>query len=308
MELITTKPKTQIDTNNDTNKLKEVIEVINEKKFIAEPTKITFTRFKNKSLNLLLEYFILNVSKSSFEGLKEIKLKKLYSLILKQTLSTYITETKVINGPTEPSSFNSLNTLIITLLIKVNKNQIATVTNLNNNIYIMNITDGNVITKLIGHTDTIYFLLMVKYNLIASSCTDGTMKIWDTKARNCLRTIAVYGSFLKCNFLLKRLNDHMVISLGNRSVILWNIDNGEGLYSYFVQEFEYTSPILLYNSDYVLLGEKQNIKVLDIKKRLYVKTLEFHSEHVSSIIKLKRNQNHLNLFASGSYDKRKLNN
>ena len=43
MELITTKPKTQIDTNNDTNKLKEVIEVRNEKKFIAEPTKITFT-------------------------------------------------------------------------------------------------------------------------------------------------------------------------------------------------------------------------------------------------------------------------
>ena len=61
--------------------------------YIYSPTyNIYFLKFKNKKLNLVFEYLNIQDSvNSNIDALKEIKSRKLFTLLLKHKLSHYVT-------------------------------------------------------------------------------------------------------------------------------------------------------------------------------------------------------------------------
>ena len=84
---------------------------------------------------------------------------------------------------------------------------------------------GLPIRVLIGHSDSVYGLKTISFNLIASASNDKTIRIWDTSSGRQLKKLIGHTSYMFWS--LDMLNESVLISGSDDTTIkLWNVSTG----------------------------------------------------------------------------------
>ena len=108
-----------------------------------------------------------------------------------------------------------------TSLLKLNSFQI--VSNNDNQIKIWDLTERKLVKTISGHTQYITCIIKIKKTKIASCSFDTTIKIWDSKSGDCLRTLVDQDNGELENLL--KLNEAQIVSFNN-SIKLWDLQTG----------------------------------------------------------------------------------
>jgi len=145
--------------------------------------KILFTRFKKKSLLLLLRFLTPDLLLS----IKTIKILEIVRSLNSQNLS--LAETILVK-----SSVN--------IIIKLNEKQIAS-GNFNGEIKFWNLDTEECIKTFNGHTDSVMSLLKINEKVLASGSNDRSIKLWDLYDGRCKQTLKRHSYGISC---LKNLN------------------------------------------------------------------------------------------------------
>ena len=90
-------------------------------------------------------------------------------------------------------------------------------------IKIWNITTGECLETLEGHSDIISSIIKINRDIIVSGSYDKSIKIWELTGK-CLRTLEGHVFAVNC---LIRINETVIASGGNdNSKKIWNITTG----------------------------------------------------------------------------------
>ncbi len=145
-----------------------------------------------------------------------------------------------------------------------------------------------------GHTDTVY-CTAVTGNLLSSGCRDGTIKVWDTRTGECLRTLQGHTDVV-CHIAVT--GDLLFSGSRDGTIKIWNIQTGKWLGD--LQG--HTNPVdcLAFeaNSEQLFSSSLDHtIKVWNTRTGECLRTLQRLGFEVSSIA-----VNSKRFFSSGSYN------
>ena len=92
-------------------------------------------------------------------------------------------------------------------------------------INIYNINDGNLVSSLKGHTDTVYSLAQISADLLASSSRDKTVRIWNLTTNTCKYNLTGHTWNVYC---LKQITSSILASGSlDKTIKLWDITSGQ---------------------------------------------------------------------------------
>jgi WD40 repeat protein len=95
----------------------------------------------------------------------------------------------------------------------------------NGDINIYNINDGNLVSSLKGHTDSVNDLVQVSADLLASSSGDKTVRIWNLTTNTC--KFILTGHTDQVNGLKQITPNILASGSKDRTIKLWDITTGE---------------------------------------------------------------------------------
>jgi len=129
------------------------------------------------------------------------------------------------SGKTNRTINTESNVYSLKLLNKNNFHLAAGLSNGNINIY--NINDGNLSSSLKGHTSTVYDLVQMNIDLLASSSDDKTVRIWNLTTNTSKFILTGHTSTVHS---LKRITSDLLASASSDSDIkIWNTTLGQEL-------------------------------------------------------------------------------
>jgi WD40 repeat protein len=138
----------------------------------------------------------------------------------------YFVQTIKLWSPTTGQTKRSIQTNQKVWSLKLLNTNIHLAAGLNNgDINIYNISDGNLVSSLKGHTSAVADLVQISDNLLASASGDETVRIWNLTTNTCKfnltgHTEIVYG--------LKQITSSILASGSWEGTIkLWNITSGQ---------------------------------------------------------------------------------
>jgi WD40 repeat protein len=95
----------------------------------------------------------------------------------------------------------------------------------NYDINIFNINDGNLVSSLKGHTDGVMDLVQISDNLLASSSSDETVRIWNLTTNTCKFILTGHTNEVRG---LKQITSNILASGSwDRTIKLWDITSGQ---------------------------------------------------------------------------------
>ncbi|WP_434688135.1 beta-propeller domain-containing protein [Pseudanabaena minima] len=176
----------------------------------------------------------------------------------------------------EEVSFAQVSSLVISVVYHPNGSVLAT-GNINGEIYLWHIVNGQQIGKLYGHKDWVRALAFSPDgNLLASSSDDGTVKLWDWQSVNCRYTI---GDNLL--FMCFCPNGKFLATVRETEIQIRNLEDGSHLFtlqghkdSVMVTCFHPHRPLLVSGS------HDCTIRIWDLEKRECLHILQGHKGSV----------------------------
>ncbi|ORX87029.1 WD40 repeat-like protein [Anaeromyces robustus] len=137
------------------------------------------------------------------------------------------------------------------------------------------------IYNMVSHTDSIYCLQYNNERIISGS-RDQTIKVWDLKTNECIKTLNGHtGSILSLQFDA----NYLVTGSSDSTIILWDIKSFEIVRRITGHQDSVLS--VKFNKDYIVSSSKDHtIRIWDIKTGEFVRKLEGHKT-VANAIQLK---------------------
>jgi WD40 repeat protein len=165
---------------------------------------------------------------------------------------------------------------VISVVYHPNGSVLAT-GNINGEIYLWQITDGQQIGKLYGHKDWVRALAFSPDgNLLASSSDDGTVKLWNWQSGNCLYTID--DNLL---FMCFCPNGQLLATVKEREIQIRNLEDGSYLFA--LQGHEDSVMVTCFHPHKPLLVSGSHdctIRIWDLEKRECLHILKGHKGSV----------------------------
>jgi len=231
----------------------------------SQENKITFNRFKRKTLHIL---YLL--TKHTFLNIDQIRNKKLTKVILK---TDQVYDERLIKG----------HEYRILCLVQLNENKIVSAGN-DNLIKIWDLVEGTCCMTLEKHSSSVKFLLRLSYNTIASSCGNNIL-VWDVLKGTCTREIKNPSICILCLF---RYNSNLIF-IGSKHCTITIVDCSDGTKNDKVIDFNYidisTYSILKLNKlGDLAYGTSNGLIIRNNGSK--IEYLKGHQNSVTSLLKL----------------------
>jgi WD40 repeat protein len=157
----------------------------------------------------------------------------------------------------------------------------------NNDINIFNINDGSLVSSLYGHTGTVFKLIQInKSDLLASSSSDQTVRIWNSTTNTCKFILTGQGSIRD----LKEINSEILAGSAGGPIKMWNITSGALIRNLegskrssllvFIKERQQQSSA---SSTLVSVSHENIIKVWNWTNGECLKTIKIHGSKYASL-------------------------
>ncbi|OLY80037.1 F-box/WD repeat-containing protein pof1 [Smittium mucronatum] len=150
---------------------------------------------------------------------------------------------------------------------------------LNGNIIISDVHTGEIINKMVGHTEPVTSLCFDDCKLVSGS-SDGTVKLWCYRTGDCIRTIRP-----SCNAQVSALaikKRQLAIGLSNGSISIYDFNEGK---TFYLPGHDEKINELIYHDESVIFScsDDLTVKRWDLKDRVCTHIYNGHSYSVSSI-------------------------
>ena len=285
---------------------------------------IPFNRFKKKSLILVYKIYPEDMN----EILNDIRYKKLFQCILKESHSTFEEKTLIdcssqiyyvikMNSTQIISKSNENSLRIWDLysgkcikiiynyfennygakeakIVKINKTTIAFRYDFID-IILLDITTGKCLYTLCSE-NTIWFLFKYNKNQLLSATWDFTIRIWDLASRECLTTVLkttnniIISIVSETQLVLGRKNDY--------TIQIWDLLTEDIFKTLKGHTNKVKNVIKLSNTQIASASADKSINIWDYTTGMLLKTLFGHTGEVNDIVKITKTQ-----IASCSSDK-----
>ena len=279
--------------------------------------KLNFSRFKNKTINLLLlysldddiirDYFYKIRNKKIARCIFKLELPKFIDMQTLPSFKAYVICLKKLNSKQlacgsedlriwclQTGNFFNLigHGMYVTCLLKLNSNELVS-GGKDKLIKIWNILTKTCLKTLIGHEGGISCVIMLSENQLVSSSEDKKLKLWDSKSGNCIKTFV--GDFGKS---LLKLNIDQIVGVGidNTPLMILEVNTEKCLENYPTSNVSY---LLRFSHNEFASGTYDGlIKIWDLQNGKCLRTLSEHDSYILCLLKLDSTK-----LVSASYDK-----
>src|SRR3990167_8206706 len=152
-------------------------------------------------------------------------------------------------------------------------------------ICIWDLTGSGRVQMLVGHQSTVYGLVGLEGNRLASFAEDGCLRIWNLDDLSCTQEL---NDHQKLTYALTITPDHRYLVSGSDdcTIRLWEIANGF-ISTVLVGHTDFVNTFAFLNKDTLLSGsDDKTIKVWDLRTRRCVQTLPINTNWIWSLTTL----------------------
>ena len=231
----------------------DTIRIWDAKNFVCLKTLIT----SNRNKGLCLKSLTSNRLASSSKG--DIKILNIESGECLQTL----------DDPT--SGFGYLNPNWNCRLVYLPNGNLISCTQ-DKTIKVWDLTGGECMKKLKGHSDWVLCLLLLINGQLASGSEDNTIKIWDMESGECVKTLQGHSNGV---WRLQQLESGKLVSCSRDNTInIWDLTKGS-FSKFLVDRSEAIKSIRVNNKNNTLVScsDKKTIKTWDLKTGACINTI-----------------------------------
>lgn len=117
---------------------------------------------------------------------------------------------------------NRMFSFLVQSLLVLQNDLLVSSSLISNEISIWNMTTGEEVYNLAGHTDSVSTVVLLPNGYLASGSNDRTVKIWDVNSANLVRTLKGHESKVLSLAILK--NGLLASLADDGQIIIWNLD------------------------------------------------------------------------------------
>ncbi|MFC1754067.1 WD40 repeat domain-containing protein [Thermoproteota archaeon] len=140
----------------------------------------------------------------------------------------------------------------------------------------LNATNGDLVGSLEGHSRYICSLLPLSQGKLASSSSDGTIKIWDLQTRSCLNTQVGHFSITVLRLLS---NGNLLSCSWDGTIHVWDITNSNALLT-LDNHLGWESALFELEGDKLAIASNGSMKVWDLRTGEECKTIKQYKSPV----------------------------